>query len=382
MKALRIIIIALSFSIIAYSQQYTIVINPSISYPIVKEYNQQTNQTIYGYAGYNYGYWRELIINTQFYIYYNYHSVYKFALTSIPVNAYNITASFEAYRTSGTGESKIVSLPDNLNFNSFEDCWYYADIGSEYFTVNDLPGTLHNFTGLVLGKREQGYINIGARQSNSGWYFRGNINIRLHISYDLPITVTADNNFPAPEGSNGRIIVDGVERTAPYTFQKNVGQSATLQAISNQTDNQGYVRVWNNYAPLNQSEWRRKKPTENIFRSYNNPYTFSIISEDNNSTYEAQLRKICNLNFQNSFIGVGNVGVIKINNQQYNLPVQAFQVVELNQITAEALDQTWNNINYTFTQWSDQNLNRSRTFYPNAHASYTAQFRGAPIPPK
>ncbi|MBU2444605.1 MAG: T9SS type A sorting domain-containing protein [Bacteroidetes bacterium] len=94
------------------------------------------------------------------------------------------------------------------------------------------------------------------------------------------------------------------------------------------------------------------------------------------------MRKICNVNFQNSFTGVGNGGTIRVNQTQYNSPTSNFPVVEQNQISAEAVDQTINGINYTFTQWSEAgSTNRSWTFNPNEHKTYTAYFSGTPQPP-
>jgi len=91
------------------------------------------------------------------------------------------------------------------------------------------------------------------------------------------------------------------------------------------------------------------------------------------------LRKVCNVTFQNNFIGVGNGGTIKVNGTKYNSPTSQFQVVDGNTITAEAQYYYFmNGIEYTFTNWSDGSTLPSKTFTINAHNQITANYRGKP----
>ncbi len=103
-----------------------------------------------------------------------------------------------------------------------------------------------------------------------------------------------------------------------------------------------------------------------------------MLSTDINTSVLAGLRKICNLTFQNNFVGVGNGGVISVNNNQYNSPTSQFNVIEQNNISAYATGQTINGIIYSFSQWNDGNTQQIRTFNPTAHATYTASFIGKP----
>jgi len=244
--------------------------------------------------------------------------------------------------------------------------------------------TSSSLLSAVNSARSSGVIYLGALSQNEGSNnTEATTELRLEVTYTVPptqVSITAQNNFIYGTIKVG-VNASATQRTSPHPFTATVGNTVNLEAQEQYYD--GYYRIWNDTeAPLNPSKWVKIAfDGARTDKGTGISYSFTAADNDNNSSYEAQLRKICNINFQNQFTGVGNAGIIKINNQQYSLPVQTFQVVELNQITAEALNQAWNNINYTFTQWSDQNPNRSRTFYPNEHASYTAQFTGTPIPP-
>lgn len=84
------------------------------------------------------------------------------------------------------------------------------------------------------------------------------------------------------------------------------------------------------------------------------------------------------VNFQNNFSGVGNIGNIIVNNNQLTSPTANFTVSSGNSITVTSLDHTFNFIDYTFSQWSNGDQNRSAIFYPTASTTYTANFIGRP----
>jgi hypothetical protein len=176
--------------------------------------------------------------------------------------------------------------------------------------------------------------------------------------------ITVDNNFTDNTGNNthGKVGISGypVNPTAPITIKKAPGQSVTLTAISPQTDNQNFQMIWHT-GTVNASEWRRNQ----VFFRPDQSVTFTVSSSDSNATYQAQLRKICNITFRNSFVGISNGGKIQVNGITYDLPTSAFNVVELNPIVASPVDrQTFNNIIYHFSKWSDGNTSFNRTFYP------------------
>ncbi len=209
-----------------------------------------------------------------------------------------------------------------------------------------------------------------------------NLELRIIVDYTLPpanVSITVDNNFTASGGTNhGTMIVDGTNRTIPltgYTIPKTVGQNLPLSANSPQNDNQGYQRIWHNGA-TNTSDWRRN----NVFKSNNQTYSFTVASDDDGKTYVANLRKILNnVVFQNNFIGVGNGGVIKVNGIQYNSPKIATPFVELNSVTGAAVTQTINGIQYTFDHWNDGSTTSSKTYNPGVNTTYTAYYTGKPL---
>jgi len=120
------------------------------------------------------------------------------------------------------------------------------------------------------------------------------LELRLIVDYTVTpqnVDITVDNNFTAFGGLNhGTMVVAGTNRTIPltgYTFSKTVGSNLTLQAVSPQNDNQGYQELWST-APSYHSDWKRNL----VFRSQNNPYTFTVSSDDNGKTYMAYYKQL------------------------------------------------------------------------------------------
>lgn len=374
MKINFVFIFCLCWVTFIHPQQHTLLLSTSNSQLVSQTFNEYSNQTTYTQEGYDYGNWRDYINNTNpvKYIYYNYKAAYQFSLTSIPANAYNISAKIDAYRTSGTGSSEIVSLPDNLfNSGNYSAYWNAVGDGTHYFYVENNPGTYNDVTQLVLSKLQQGFINVGVRQSSSELSLRGNIAMVIQIKYDLPINMTADNNFTAPDNTHGKIIVDGNQKDAPYLISVNAGTSKTFQAVSPQYDNLGHQVIWHT-GSINQSEWKRN----GVKISDGQTYAFTVSTGDDNSTYQANLRPILNVSFQNYFIGLGNGGTITVNSSSYSSPTSNFNVVESNPITASVTSQSFNNITYYFSNWSTSSTNSTETFYPTGNATITANYTG------
>ena len=141
-----------------------------------------------------------------------------------------------------------------------------------------------------------------------------NIDLTIAVDYSVPpsnVSITADNNFTAPNGSHGSIQVDNVQHdnilSSGYTFSKNTGENLTLGAVEPQQDNQNHQMVWYT-GSVNKSDWRRSGE----FRSNNNPYSFTLTSDDNNKTYKANLRKnyAISRNDATEFDGTVSAGVV------------------------------------------------------------------------
>ncbi|MCL5028471.1 MAG: hypothetical protein M1480_05555 [Bacteroidetes bacterium] len=177
--------------------------------------------------------------------------------------------------------------------------------------------------------------------------------------------------------SGGTINVDGSNRTSPYYRSSSGGNNVSLGAV--EQDNGGYHWIWNTSGTYN-SEWD-KEPSgggSGPF-NYSQNTSYSVQSNDINTSIVAALRKVCNITFQNNFVGVGNDGNITINGTQYGSPASGFTVTEQNPISGSASYRNLNGINYYFDHWSEEGgTNSSYTFHPTSHKTYTAYFKGYP----
>lgn len=177
----------------------------------------------------------------------------------------------------------------------------------------------------------------------------------FYVKYKL----YAANNF-----SGGIINLEGSTVQSGSSVIKLVNQNVSVGAID-QNDGQGYYRIWNSNG-INNSNWLIHSIPIGGATSRNYSYTVTI--NDNSATLVADLKKLCNVTFQNNFVSVGNGGTIKVNETQYNSPTSQFQVVEGNAITAEAQYYYYiNGIDYVFTNWNDGSTSLSKTFTINAH---------------
>jgi len=164
--------------------------------------------------------------------------------------------------------------------------------------------------------------------------------------------VTVRNSFDA-----GSVKVDGATYSSGTTFAWVNGEQHTLEAIDGQSYN-NYVRHF--------TDWSGGISSSNI------SVTLTV---SQNTTCTANFLKEFNIGFQNGFTG----GVIKVNGVQYNSPTSSFPVLETHTISAEAVNQATNGLQYTFTQWSDGSTSNPHTFTPTGHTTYTANFAVKPI---
>ncbi|MFA3784241.1 hypothetical protein ABRY23_14370, partial [Melioribacteraceae bacterium 4301-Me] len=168
------------------------------------------------------------------------------------------------------------------NFNTVQE--FTSDSDLSKYVKSKLGGSLY----LAIMSDESFYTGYSANVLD---FYNGQV--KLKIIYTVPpsvVTITADNNFTdnSGQGTHGSIKVDdSIIYTAPFPFQRNTGTNVTLEAVSPQTDNLGYQEVWHT-GSYNPSEWRRN----GIFRSNDNPYSFTVSSDDNNKTHQAQFRQL------------------------------------------------------------------------------------------
>ncbi len=270
-----------------------------------------------------------------------------------------------------------IRLANNINIT-----WTDNDTYDRAYDIKTV--ILHEIGHIFLGAGHSTYSSDDPRSlmwENYTVPFRSITQCDTQVILNLyPLfNITVDNNFTdnTGNGTHGKVGISGYlgDQTAPKTIKKSLGQSVTLTAISNQISNQNYQMIWNSGA-TNTSDWQR-----NGFPAYSNSvFTFTVSSSDDSAKYQAQLRKICNITFQNSFVGINNGGVINVNNIQYNSPTASFPVVEQNPITALAVSgQIINGISYEFDHWSTEGGTTSYyIFHPDQNKIYTAYYIGRP----
>ncbi len=107
-------------------------------------------------------------------------------------------------------------------------------------------------------------------------------------------------------------------------------------------------------------------------------YSYTVANNDNGATISSDMRKILSLTCQNYMVGLGDIGVVNVNNSQYTAPYLNSNVIEGDQITLTAPTQTVNGIRYDFNQWNDGSASSSKTFVASDDAIYTAYYTGTP----
>ncbi|MDF1613321.1 hypothetical protein, partial [Stygiobacter electus] len=192
---------------------------------------------------------------------------------------------------------------------TYKSNWHNTDVGDNIPITMMLSSGIHTWT-LKLYELFLGYENFQLTAQATHTFF---------VKYKINIA----NNF------NGGIInVDGSTVPSGSHVLKLVGENISVGAID-QNDGAGYDRIWN-ASGTNNSYWQINNT--HISGATSRNYSYTVASNDNGATLVADLKRICNITFQNNFIGVGNGGVITVNGSQYNSPTSSFQVVEQNPI--------------------------------------------------
>lgn len=304
----------------------------------------------------------------------------NFGLIFIFFLCQNILAASIEFTYPTSGETITITSGSTINITAEWDFDYPVNASSYWITLRTEKG---NFSPLLGDNQTVNNVSPGVKNWEVELFYIVNLvthSVKDNISFNVVLgnyTIYADNNFIAQNGTRGQIVVDGTTRTAQYSISKNVGLTTTIQAITPQTDNQGYSRIWHT-GPVNTSNWIRHKDGQDVYSTSIQISTPQMSIAEHTARYEANLRKQCRINFVNNFGGAGNGGILKVNGLQYNSPANNFGVVELNSISGEALFQVKDGIEFTFDHWSDGSTNANRTFTPGSNTTYTAYFIGRP----
>jgi len=184
------------------------------------------------------------------------------------------------------------------------------------------------------------------------------------VTFYVKYTIFAANNF-----GGGSINLENSTVTSGSSVAKLIGESVAVGAID-QNDGAGYNRIWNTNG-TNNSNWQIHNGSISGATSRN--YTYTVTSNDNLATLKADLKKICNITFQNS----GHQ--ITINGSNYSSS-GTVQVVELNSVYASTDNNyTSNGLNYSFAGWTnDGGATYSNPVTPSSHSTYTAYYTATP----
>jgi hypothetical protein len=302
-------------------------------------------------------------------------SQHQFLLSTIPSNATLSQVTLLIY-ASGYSSSYKFNVTQTSGTKSWGDLW--SEIGSasiqesglNYSSTSKISSSL---LSAVNSARSNGNIYLGAfSQSEGSNNTQADLSLSLQITYTIPVTqvnITAQNSF-IYGAINVGVNQSATQQTSPYPFTPTVGNTVNLGAIEQSYG--GYNRVWNTTVPNNPSAWVKIVNYNRSTISSSINYSFTAATNDNNSTYEAGLRKLCSATFQNTGYQ------ITINGNQYSSS-GTVQVVEQNTVTVSTLSSYTNNgIDYTFSCWTNAGSNYSSPITVSSNITYTAKYIGTP----
>ncbi|MCL4548222.1 MAG: T9SS type A sorting domain-containing protein [Bacteroidetes bacterium] len=248
----------------------------------------------------------------------------------------SISFSWSGQKANPQNKWKFWVIKDILTSGgqSYAETWVYED--TPYCT---LPGDVLQSNWYKIVMYEEDYVTKALAQRAE----------TSHITVGVQQTVFVENNF-----SSGNVTVNSSAYSSGSSFNLSSGQNLSLVAIENQTDGQGYTRIWNT-SGTNNSDWK----VNNTSKTFSNNYTYYASSNENGAIITAGLRKICNITFS---------GPVYSGNAYYNNGVVS--VVEGNPVQVTATSRVSNDYMYqTFASWADNGSTqnpRSFTTYDNA----------------
>jgi len=254
-------------------------------------------------------------------------TIYSFDISSIPsnatINSVTLNVSFSNYINTYQATITLADLktgpsnqwPEIGGASAVFSNINYSSGGS--YSDSSLKSDLQSAVGsssYYLGV----YCSNGESSSNS----YANVGLDLVIDYSVPpvqVNITAQNNFIYGTIKVG-VNTSATQKTSPYAFTAIEGNTVNLEAQEQNYDN--YYRIWNDTeAPIGPSKWIKILPGNQADKSSGISYSFTAAANDNNSTYEAGLRKICNT----TFTTVG--GTMTVGGTQSSSPINK-QIVE------------------------------------------------------
>ncbi len=305
------------------------------------------------------------------YRYETWRSVWTFNISEIPDGSDINSAKLSGSISGDEGYSgQLVALDWDLF--SDPETEYVAVGNSHTIYINSINyNTFFEETVSALKDEIQQNLNndvvkIGLlciQETQDGSY--GNLNqFQIEVDYTPPpvfYDITVKNSF---EG--GEVIVDGQNYASGTTFSWEENTQHTLEAFDQDwPDPNNYFRVF-------QNEWIKGTQTFT-----ENPLTITVTE---NATYKAKFLRRFDFEVDNSFLGAGGGGQIKIDGQTETAPYFT-HIIENNTIEVEAitpLTKSLNgrDVNYNFLSWSDGSTTNPLNITPTDHTNITANFKG------
>lgn len=292
-------------------------------------------------------------------------SIYKVDISALPTGYPIKSVKIHAYITEKDLNSRcwLGFVPNNLDLNNATAIFNY---NSTDFTVFDYTDTItYNITSLITSQHlSDKYFIIKAQSYDDYNNSLAKISISVDLEYYIPMPITVDNNFTdnTGNGAHGKVHISDYaeDQTAPFQINKIVGDNVLLTAVSNQTNNQNHQMIWHE-GSIKHSEWWKNGAYKGSLQTY----TLNVAENDNNATYQAQLRK--------------NFKIDKVNQTEFDgNPTSTSYIVEQNtgQISTQGNGYTPGTIPYNFVYWTD-NLSDSttRTVKPTDNQTYTALYK-------
>jgi hypothetical protein len=334
--------------------------------------NTQGGNTTYNYGIYHIG--KELSNNIEI-IYRTYFNV---DLSAIPTNAtiQEVKINYSTYSKSYTFKlTNISSLGSDLAAN-----WTAIGNGSSLQsgivygngTINST--SLKNQMQSSLSNRSMIIGSVGENETSNDSY--STLFINLEVKYTRPANLL---NFIVRNYMDGGIsgtIGVGIntptitERTSPFSFSIYETQTMYFQAYDNQQYN-NYDYVFNDTeGTYNHSFWERDYLGVKLNLTNSSAISRTAVASENGATFQAVLRKVCNLTFNSP-------GGVYINGSTWSSP-KVVEVVEQNTVTASGQWYYSNGIEYSFSHWTSGGQTYSSTITATEHKSFNAVYIGKP----
>ena len=191
------------------------------------------------------------------------------------------------------GSTHTITSGTTIQINVTFDFYVTPPFAPIYINLTDHNGTVYEniesgSVTISVGPGSYTWrLDLGAYDQGSGtWEFPWDESDFTVVVGEA--SITADNNFNVGQ-NHGSIRVDDEDKIAPYTFGKNVNDNAKLEALR-QNDEEGYVRDWNVTKPNLRSLWKYTKGSTVINKGENNPFSFTVVLDDDNATYTGYSR--------------------------------------------------------------------------------------------